>query len=154
MQEVRRVRYRAAVRARPAVLVPALSVLLLSACSTDATGGARVATYTSLDALKAAYLSAGGTCRGWTEDDDIRAAAQSGTCAGGIELSTYLNGADLLGQVTLLRDTASGGDDGSTDPPRTELLIGTDWLVSGEHVRALQPKLGGQLAVINPAASS
>jgi len=70
-----------------------------------------------------------------------------------ITLSTYLSGADVLGQVKLLRDTASSGD-GSSAPPRTELLIGTNWLASGSHVRQLQRKLGGQLAVIDPAASS
>jgi hypothetical protein len=90
----------------------------------------------------------------WLEDDDIQAAAQSGTCGDGITLSTYLNGAELLGQVKLLRDTASSGDDGTSEPTRTELLIGSNWLASGPHVRRLQAKMGGQLAVINPAAGN
>ena len=130
-----------------------MTAVLLSGCSAPG-GNPKAAAYRTLDDFKSAYISSGSTCPVWQEDDDIEAAAQSGTCGNGVTLSTYLNIADLLGEVKLLRDTASGADDASTDPPRTELLIGANWLVSGRHVRGLQSKLGGQLAVINPAASN
>lgn len=130
-----------------------MTAVLLSGCSSPG-DHSKVTTYRTLDDLKSAYTSSGSTCPVWREDDGIQAAAQSGTCGNGVTLSTYLNITDLLGEVKLLRATASGGDDAGTDPPKTELLIGANWLISGEHVRDLQPKLGGQLAVINPAASN
>lgn len=145
----------ATVRTVPILVLTVTVAALLSGCSASAAGnGAHAQSYRSLDEFKSAYRSAGGTCPVWLEDDDIQAAAQSGTCGDGVTLSTYLSSADLLGQVKLLRDTASSDADGSDFPPRTELLIGTNWLASGLHVRQLQSKLGGQLAVINPSASN
>jgi hypothetical protein len=140
---------------RTRLIVPLLAgmAVLLSGCSTS--GGAAGPTtigYQSLAALRSAYTAAGSRCPVWSENDDIQAAAQSGSCGNGVTLSTYLNAADLLGEVKLLRDTASSGEDPGS-APRAELLIGPNWLVSGPHVRHLQPKLGGQLLVVNPAAS-
>lgn len=129
--------------------------MVLSGCSSNPTASkAELVSFQTLDDLKAAFVSAGGSCPSWSENDDIQAAAQSGICRNGVTLSTYLNGADLLGEVKLLRDLASGADDGSGTAKRTELLIGSNWLVAGPSIRDLQAKLGGQLAVINPAAAN
>ncbi|GAA4737931.1 hypothetical protein GCM10025783_05530 [Amnibacterium soli] len=137
------------------VPVLAAAVVLLSGCASSTAGSApKPASHQTLDALKSAYTDAGGRCPVWVEDDDIQAAAQSGTCGDGVTLSTYWTAADLVGEVKLLRDTASSGDDPGSAPPKTEVLIGANWLLTGRHVRQLQPKLGGQLVVINPAASS
>lgn len=41
---------------------------------------------------------------------------------------------------------ASGGDDGTGDGPRTELLIGANRLASGPHVRRVQSEAGAPTA--------
>jgi hypothetical protein len=132
--------------------VVASAVLLTGCASVSAPKPAKATTYQTLSQLRTAYQAAGGTCPVWIEDDDISAAAQSGGCNNGIILSTYLTAADVLKETDTLRDPDDNG--GSSTQSRSELLIGPNWIVTGPSVRKLQPKLGGQLVVVNPNATN
>lgn len=110
------------------------ALLALSACASSPP-----ATYESAAALRDAYVKAGGTCNDWKQENKVKGAAQSGTCDGGVVVSTYLTKDAVQQRVADTKASWLGDLDG-------RWLAGDNWIVNpaeGDDVGELKKKLGG-----------
>lgn len=108
--------------------------LLVAGCGADETGGK----YSDVEALRDAFVEAGGTCDEWKQTNRVLGAAQSGECGTDTVLSTYLNQDAVQQRIADTKDSIFGqmGDD---------WLTGENWIINGENIEKLQEKMGGQV---------
>lgn len=119
---------------RPALALLAVAGLALTGCD-----GQPPATYDGAEALRDAYVKAGGTCDNWAQENKIGGAAQSGSCDSSVVVSTYLTKDAVQQRVADTKDSWVGQLGGSW-------LVGENWIINpgkGVDVEALRSKLGG-----------
>jgi hypothetical protein len=105
----------------------------VAATAPEADGG----TFGTVEALKDAFASAGGSCDNWaTDDTPSLTAAQAGSC-GGLSFFTYVSESDKQEYVTYFRNFS---DDGPNS-----ILIGENWIVLGttDKISQASKYLGG-----------
>lgn len=110
------------------------AVLILSGCGPDDSGGS----YNDVEALRDAFVDAGGTCDEWEQTNKVLGAAQSGECGINTVLSTYLNHEAVQDRISDTKDSMFGamGDD---------WLTGENWIINGDNIDELKQELGGQV---------
>lgn len=110
------------------------ATLALTGCGPDESGGS----YNDVEALRDAFVKAGGNCDEWDQTNKVLGAAQSGECGMDTVLSTYLNHDAVQDRIADTKDSIFGamGDD---------WLTGENWIINGENIEELQRKLGGQV---------
>lgn len=124
-------------------LIPTVVVaLLLAGCSSPAPAPSPTTPpgpveYGAVSELKDAFITAGGECGTWEQTNQVRLAAQSGTCGPKSVLSTYSTKADLDEMVSTLK---------AFSPDGYSLLIGPNWAINSPQVESIYKKLGGTLA--------
>jgi hypothetical protein len=135
-----------------ALAVVVVCLLALTACS--GTASAPIAapsktaspapreTFSTVIALRDAFLSAGGVCDAWTENDLVTLAAQSADCSDDTVLSIYVSQAEIS---SLVADMKSSGFE-------THLLVGKNWIINTPRPEDFVAKLGG--TVVTTAAST
>jgi hypothetical protein len=107
--------------------------------STDEPGvvGDNSTAYASVDELRAAVTAGGAPCDGWVQKDAVEGATASGTCAHGLSLALFADGA--------ARDDSLNADQASGEPGLW--LVGKNWLVG-------YPGGGGDIADLDPLLAS
>lgn len=98
--------------------------------------------YSSVQALKEAFVLAGGVCSGYSQTDNVTLAAQTGTCGKGAVLTTYSSVSDRDGVVANMKQFS--------DLVGMNLLVGENWIINDAGVATVQPKLGGTLFTRQP----
>lgn len=117
----------------PSLLVLTVSVVL-SGCGPDESGG----TYEDVEALRDAFVAAGGECDDWEQTNRVLGAAQSGDCGTDTVLSTYLTHDAVQDRIAETKASAFGAITG-------DWLTGENWIINGGDIEALQSKLGGTI---------
>ncbi|WP_431220143.1 hypothetical protein [Leifsonia xyli] len=93
-----------------------------------------------MTALKDAYLDAGGVCEGgFSQDNKVKAARQSGVCGEDVVLSVYKTKADRDGVVSTMRAFEQGFD----NPDK--ILVGPNWIVNSPDIKKVQKTIGGKI---------
>lgn len=98
--------------------------------------------YSSVQALKEAFVLAGGVCSGYSQTDNVTLAAQTGTCGKGAVLTIYSSVSDRDGVVANMKQFS--------DLVGMNLLVGENWIINDAGVATVQPKLGGTLFTRQP----
>lgn len=98
--------------------------------------------YSSVQALKEAFVLAGGVCSGYSQTDNVTLAAQTGTCGKGAVLTIYSSVSDRDGVVANMKQFS--------DLVGMNLLVGENWIINDSGVATVQPKLGGTLFTRQP----
>lgn len=93
--------------------------------------------YSSVAALKEAFVAAGGGCSTYAETNKVSLAAESAECGSATVLSIYSSVGD--------RDQVISGMKQFADVVGMTVLVGDNWIVNDKHVSGYQPKLGGTL---------
>jgi hypothetical protein len=96
-------------------------------------------TYSSVESLKDAYVSAGGGCGDWTEDDVVASALESGNCGSSGVLMIFSTRSEALATANAISETLASFD--ISHP----ILVGPNWVLNVEDAELVQPVLGGDL---------
>ena len=91
------------------------------------------ATYSTVTALRDAFVAAGGDCDEWVEGDMVTLAAQSGDCSTSTVLSIYISEADKSTVVANLKAFGSG----------VHLLVGENWIINTPDPASYLKGMGG-----------
>lgn len=122
-------------------IVAALAIALLAGCSSPVADDGDPDTFETVEALRAAYVEAGGNCPEWQQTDAIELAAQSGDCSGDTVLSIYATTADRDEVVGYLTEAMA-------DIGGPTLLVGKNWMINTPDPAATADALGGQVIAI------
>lgn len=119
-----------------------------SSTGTDEPGvvGDNSSAYASIDELKTAVTAGGAPCDGWVQKDAVEGATASGTCANGLTLAIYADGA--------ARDASLNADQASAKPGLW--LVGKNWLIGypdGGDISDLDPLLASLGGFVVPSGS-
>lgn len=90
------------------------------------------ATYGTVTELRDALVAAGYECPAWEQADQVKLAAQSGSCSDADVLSVYVGAEDRDVVVATLKEF--GG---------ASLLVGENWILNSPEAPAFQAKMGG-----------
>lgn len=123
-----------------AVLASAVLGATLTACGGSSDSGESdsgpFGTFKSVEALRSAYVDAGGNCDDWDNNDRLEAATESGDCGDSIVLSIYANKSGARDAAEALLD-ATGQD---------AVLVGANWIVNTtDDLDKLAATLGGEV---------
>lgn len=120
-------------------IIAATAVVALTGCGLLGGGPEKDARYGSVVEFRDALVTAGLDCADWKQDDQISAAAQSGTCGSSAVLMTFTSQQDRDSIVTGQREFVAGtGID-------VHLLVGPNWILNSAKAPDLQPAMGGSL---------
>lgn len=108
--------------------------LLFTGCGPDKTGGS----YDDVEALRDAFVKAGGSCDDWNLSNKVNGAAQSGECGTDTVLSTYLTHDAVQDRIAETKESIFGEMGG-------EWLTGENWVINTDDVRGIQKKMGGTI---------
>lgn len=112
-----------------------VGVLLLAGCAeSKPSPAAETKSYRTVEELKDEFIRAGGDCPEWAQTNQVKLAAESGTCGSSNVLSTYTSEAEKDHALALFREIAQ---------PGTTLLVGPTWIINDKSVKELSPSLGG-----------
>lgn len=119
------------------VIACAAAVLALAGCTSagDTAANEYQDSYRSVEDLRDAFVAAGGDCPEWEQTNQIKAAAESGTCSSSNVLSIYSSDATRDGAVEILKAISDN----------INLLVGENWVINDDSVQDLDPALGGTL---------
>lgn len=109
------------------------TALVATGCTTAPERDAR---YSSVEALRDAFVNAGGECPDWDQANQVTLAAESGVCSETSVLSIYLTQADRDELVANYK--AFGFIEGT-------LLVGDNWVINDPNAKELSKRLGGTL---------
>ncbi len=118
--------------------IGALIVILLLAGCAAATPAADGGSYGSVEDLRDAYVAAGGDCDGWSQDNQVTLAAESGVCDSNTVLSTYTSQdakEEIVATVKAVGDVIGG----------YSLLVGVNWIINSPDAKDAREVLGGTL---------
>ena len=120
-----------------AVSAPVTPTARQTATVPPADGG----TYSTVVALKAAYVKAGGDCSDFKQTNKITLAAESADCSSNTVISTYLSSTDISQLIQNVKKLnadlkSSGGN---------SWLVGENWVINSPVTAKIQEKLGGRL---------
>ncbi|MDQ1057361.1 hypothetical protein QFZ23_001262 [Arthrobacter globiformis] len=93
--------------------------------------------YSSVEALKDAFVEVGGECSTYDEGNAVTLAAESATCGEDTVLSIYSSSSDKDQVVANMKQFS--------DMIGMNILVGENWIVNNNNVATLQPELGGTL---------
>ncbi|WP_423058724.1 hypothetical protein [Brevibacterium linens] len=119
---------------KPFISALAVLTLFLVGCGPEKSGGS----YDDINALRDAFIKAGGDCEEWDESNQVLGAAQSGDCGTSTVLSVYLTHDAVQQRIADTKDSIFGAAGG-------EWLTGENWVINTDDVRSLQKKMGGQI---------
>lgn len=97
--------------------------------------------YSTVTALKAAYLKAGGACPEFKQTNQITLAAESAECSSNTVISTYLSSSDISQVIQNVKKLnadlkLTGGN---------SWLVGENWVINSPTSVEMQEKLGGKV---------
>lgn len=135
-------------RMAAAVLASAVLGATLAACGGSSESGESdsgpFGTFKSVEALRSAYVDAGGSCDNWDNNDRLDAATESGDCDESTVLSIYASKPDARDAADALLG-ATGQDD---------VLVGANWIVNTtEDLEELAATLGGEVVTRSKSAT-
>ena len=112
----------------------AATTILMTGCGPDESGGS----YSDIEALRDAYMRAGGECENWEETNNVLGAAQSGDCGMHTVISIYLNHDAVQDRIAETKESifAEATDD---------WLTGENWIINGNDPDRLREEMGGQI---------
>lgn len=98
-------------------------------------------TYSTVAALRSAYVKAGGACPDFKQTNKITLAAESAECASDTVISTYLSSGDISQLIQNVKKLnvdlkSSGGN---------SWLVGENWVINSPTTVKIREKLGGRL---------
>lgn len=128
---------------RTRIVVAALGIAALAGCVSTppiADDGDHL-TFDSVEALRAAYVEAGGDCPEWNQTNAIKLALESGDCSGDTVLSIYASAADRDEVVDDLTEALA-------DIGGPTLLIGKNWMINTPDPAATAESLGGTVITV------
>lgn len=134
---------------RRSTLVVAAAVVALGLGLTGCGGGGETPeaqTYDGVEALRDAYVQAGGQCDDWQQTNKVKGAAQSGECGDSIILSTYLS--PEAAQQRVADTKASPLGEMSKD-----WLVGGNWIINAEDLGPIKEKMGGTIVSFQDQSS-
>lgn len=98
-------------------------------------------TYATVEALKDAFVEAGGACPEFVQSNRVTLAAESADCSKDTVLSTYVSSGDisqLIQNVKKLNEQFKSSGDNSW-------LVGENWVINSPSAADMQEKLGGKV---------
>jgi hypothetical protein len=101
------------------------------------------AKYGSVSELHDAAVAAGYTCPSWTQDNVVTLAAESGHCSDADVFTTYASAGQLEEAVSTKK--AMNESLTKNNIAASPTLVGENWMINGDAVTDLQPKLGGTI---------
>ncbi|MGN8131750.1 hypothetical protein [Paenarthrobacter sp. 22069] len=122
---------------KPAVTAESTTTATPTVTAPPANGGS----YSTVSALKAAYVKAGGACPDFIQTNKITLAAESAECSSNTVISTYLSSSDISQLIQNVKKLnadlkSSGGN---------SWLVGENWVINSPTTAEVQGKLGGKL---------
>jgi len=93
-------------------------------------------TYRSVEELRDAFVQAGGDCPNWEQSNQVKLAAESGTCSSTNVLSIYTSSASKDEVIATLKSLGMEG---------LSLLAGDNWIINDPEVKNLDTAIGGVL---------
>lgn len=128
---------------RPLFASACLGILIATSLSGCGGSDSDDETFESVEALKDAYVKAGGSCDSWSQDDQIETALESGSCDDDTRLSIYSTHLRALESV---RITNSSVGDMIGYENLNDSLVGSNWVInSDENLAEVQVRLGGEI---------
>jgi hypothetical protein len=138
-----RSRYSSRMRARCGLVVTLAVALILTGCASHSVASKPPADgghFGTVDALKKAYVAAGGSCPDWKKTEQVKAAAESGSCSEDTLLAIYTSTSDRDQTVNNVK--AIGALVGGASQ-----LVGKNWTINGPDASKVEKKMGGTLVV-------
>lgn len=137
--------------------VASLALVLLSACgSGDGDDGAgssseaaeqptrtELGKVSSVVELRDALMDAGYDCTGWTQENVVDLAAESGSCDDSDVFSTFASEGDLQAQLDISREMGDMLAD--ADVEANTNLVGPNWIFSAPTAGDYAEKVGGTI---------
>lgn len=99
-------------------------------------------TYSTVTALKAAYVQAGGECPEFKQTNQITLAAESAECSTNTVISTYLSSSDIS---QVIQNVKKLNADLKLTGSSNSWLVGENWVINSPTSAEMQEKLGGKL---------
>lgn len=98
-------------------------------------------TFSTVAALKAAYVKAGGACPEFSQTNRVTLAAESADCSKDTVLSTYVSSSDISQLIQNVKKLnaevkSTGGN---------SWLVGENWVINSPAAAKMQEKLGGKV---------
>ena len=117
------------------LLIAALS-LSLTAC---ASGNSGPQSFSDIDGVRDAFVSSGGDCPQWNQDNRVTDALQSGTCDEETVIMFFGSEGEANARALDLKNTMKSF--GITP----SLLVGPNWVINSPQVLAVEQQMGGVL---------
>jgi len=108
-------------------------VLLVTGCASQSEPE-YPSSYRSVEELKEAFVKAGGECPDWEQTNQVKLAAESGTCSESNVLSIYSSEAVRDEALAAYKSIALGD---------STLLVGENWIINDKRVKELDSAIGG-----------
>lgn len=98
-------------------------------------------TYSTVTALKNAYVKAGGACPDFVQTNKVTLAAESAECSKDTVISTYVSSSDISQLIQNVKKLnaelkSTGGN---------SWLVGENWVINSPKASGMQGKLGGKV---------
>ncbi|MCB5273675.1 hypothetical protein BJG92_01199 [Arthrobacter sp. SO5] len=98
-------------------------------------------TYSTVVALKSAYVKAGGSCPEFSQTNKVTLAAESADCSKDTVISTYVSSSDISQLIQNVKKLnaqvkSTGGN---------SWLVGENWVINSPTAAKVQEELGGKL---------
>lgn len=98
-------------------------------------------TYSTVVALKNAYVKAGGECPDFVQTNRVTLAAESAECSKNSVISTYVSSSDISQLIQNVKKVnaevkTTGGN---------SWLVGANWVINSPTAAKMQEKLGGKV---------
>ena len=120
-----------------AALAAAGLIATLAACA----GNGAPEEYSTIDALKEAYVEAGGTCSDWEVGDAVGDWAQFGNCGSdGAVLSTYSSESDRDRTVSDLK---------SRKQSMSRAFVGPNWIIASNEEEAVGLNMNAMIVTLD-----
>ncbi len=116
------------------IIASVIGAIALSGCAQNT--HAYPDTYRSVEELRDAFVQAGGDCPNWEQSNQVKLAAESGTCSSTNVLSIYTSSASKDEVIATLKSLGMEG---------LSLLAGDNWIINDPEVKNLDTAIGGVL---------
>lgn len=98
-------------------------------------------TYSDIDELVSDFVSSGGDCSQWSQENHVTDALQSGKCNDETIIMFFGSKDEANARALDLKNTMKSF---GFSP---NLLVGDNWVINGPQVEVVEPKMGGVLIV-------
>ena len=98
--------------------------------------------YGSIEELKDAFVAAGGECADFIQSNQVKLAAEAGSCSTNSVISTYLSSSDIS---KLIQNNKDLYEELGSSLERSPWLVGENWVINAPEVVEVREHLGGTL---------